>query len=544
MKRNSWADEDVLDTLAAAEMELEGQPDHAPVKREYKPWYPDLNPTQNRSFNDATKFILLYGEKGSGKSISGLNQLVRHCYENANAFALIIAPSIRTGADGVVHDLENLVLPTWKYGNQEAANLWREDGVLVANPRSGLLKDEGIGLESTPFKPEFDTKDRVLWIANMHGGWSKVKLISIPYAEAIAGRIKGPAPSFVYVEELTDLDDIDYFRLTAAQLGRRRGIAGPQQWVASCNPKGPSHWVYKHFFVDTLNPETGERDKDYAIYHVPVSENMHRLPLGYVESLEKIFKSDPIQKRRLLDGEWIDMPTGEALFRDQFVPTRHVIGEATERTGINPVPGVTIIISADLGQVNSCAVFSQCIPTKDGLVWSFFDEVIHLNQKILYRVMAREIFEKMELWEEQLGVPARWEMVTGADSTKQYRPGHGDYDATLFEREINKLLLAKGKQPIRVVGAPSGDGSVTSRVRLVQELFFDDKLFISAMCPKTKEALQLVEGDPKKPMHPKKSAGGYDHTFDAMSYAIAKVSFGSRSLSTEPGSEPVRVLTF
>ena len=77
-------------------------------------WYPDLNTTQTKIFEDSCKFILAYGEKGSGKTMGLLYKLVRHCYENENALALIVSPSIRTGKEGVLHDLEALVLPRWK----------------------------------------------------------------------------------------------------------------------------------------------------------------------------------------------------------------------------------------------------------------------------------------------------------------------------------------------------------------------------------------------------------------------------------------------
>ena len=196
-------------------------------------WYPDLNETQQKIFNDNARFILGYGEKGSGKTIGFAHKLTRHLYEEENALVLIIAPSIRTGAEGIWHDLDTLVLPQW---------------------------EEGINLEYTASKLDPNTKDRHRWVMNRFGGWSKMLLVSIPYAAAVETRIKGPAPSHVYVDELTQCDGVEYFRYPAAQLGRRRGIRGPQQFCASCNPEGPSHWVYKQFFEDILDEDSGKMD--------------------------------------------------------------------------------------------------------------------------------------------------------------------------------------------------------------------------------------------------------------------------------------------
>lgn len=115
-------------------------------RRLRKPKYPDLNTTQKKIFDDSAGFILGYGEKGSGKTIGFAHKLTRHLYEEENALVLIIAPSIRTGSEGIWHDLDTLVLPLW---------------------------EEGIGLEYTEAKLDPNTKDRHRWIRNRFGGWTR-----------------------------------------------------------------------------------------------------------------------------------------------------------------------------------------------------------------------------------------------------------------------------------------------------------------------------------------------------------------------------------
>ena len=165
-------------------------PVHKPTQRE---WHPDLNETQQKIFDDSSRFVLGYGEKGSGKTIAFGHKVIRHAYENDNALVMILSPSIRTGAEGIWHDLETLVIPSWV---------------------------EGIGLESSIAKLDPNTKDRHRWIGNRHGGWSKLLLISIPYAAAVESRIKGPAPSMIYVDELTQCDGKEYFIYPARQTAR------------------------------------------------------------------------------------------------------------------------------------------------------------------------------------------------------------------------------------------------------------------------------------------------------------------------------------
>src|SRR5690606_9926538 len=139
---------------------------------------PDLNEgAQIAFFEDQSRFCLAWAEKASGKTHVCLHKLVAHCYENDNALAIIIAPSMRSGAEGAWHDLVNTVLAEWA---------------------------DGCGLEFTPPKLDPNTKDRHLWIGTQSGNWSQVLLISIPHPQHVAARFKGPAPSYVYLEEGTD----------------------------------------------------------------------------------------------------------------------------------------------------------------------------------------------------------------------------------------------------------------------------------------------------------------------------------------------------
>ncbi len=516
--------EDLLAIAQLAEEQDEvAPPSHEPhVEVVEAAWKPDLNPTQELMFNDPAKFILAHSEKGSGKSVGLLHKLVRHCYENKDAFALIGSPSVRTGADGAGYDLSSLILPAWKDGNR-APNFLRTEAGLVPNPNRGELMDEGIGLEFQDWKAEFDTKDRVAWIANRHGGWSKVKLISIPYPEFIQPRIKGPAPSFIYFDELTDCATDDYFKYPAAQLGRRRNIEGPQQYTASCNPKGPSHWVYKTFFETCVDPQTGERDKDFSVYHVPVAENIHRLPTGYVDGLQKILRGDPIAVRRLINGEWIEMPSGEALFKEYYSEERHVIGDPLTGTGLAPHPSFPVMVGYDIGPAYTAAVFLQAVPTAKGSIWIVFDEHAVLGKKVHYESFAREVVRMMDHWNELAGRELAWAHIADSSAMDQWR-GSGSFDSLDFQKFSNNR--------IRMKGCPKGPGSIEARVRSVTAELMSDSLYVSAHCNEVRQMLLHLEGEKDKinpettTGKPKKTARGHIHVFDAMSYPILNFNIG------------------
>jgi len=470
-----------------AEHEADALASMAPiVKPTQHEWHPDLNETQQKIFDDSSRFVLGYGEKGSGKTIAFGHKVIRHAYENDNALVMILSPSIRTGSEGIWHDLETLVIPSWV---------------------------EGIGLESSSAKLDPNTKDRHRWIGNRQGGWSKLLLISIPYAAAVETRIKGPAPSMIYVDELTQCDGKEYFTYPAAQLGRRRGIEGPQQYCASCNPEGPSHWVYRTFFEDCYE-EDGTKDKDFSVYHVPVTENIKRLPDGYVENLHRILRTDPVEKRRLIDGEWVDRPTGESLFKDYFVLENHVKGDPIKGTGLLPMKGFPITIGYDLGQVYSSISFMQMIPTQDKTLWIIFDEMDYLGVRHLYKRLAQEVIRRMDYWNKKVGYDFRFEHISDESAINQWHPGgEGSYDSWDFER------FSDGR--IKMIGCPKGKGSVEARIRLLQTKLFNDEVYVSGLCRFTIDMLLNLESDKKTPSKPRRSK--YIHKFDAVTYPMLKL---------------------
>lgn len=487
-------------------------PEQPPELAEIGMWFPRLNPTQQEEFDSLAKYILTYGEKGSGKSIGGLSALVRHCYEEEEALALIIAPQIRTGKEGVIYDLE-WILDIWKNGNIDPTDKDRR-----------LRLDVGMGLDYTAPKLDPQTKDRVIFIGNRHGGWSKVILMSIPYAEVVEKRMKSLSPSFVYVDEITELDSKEFFVYVAQQLGRRRGIKGPQQYVASCNPEGPSHWVYQVWWIDCIDAETGQRDPDYAVFHVPIAENYDNLPPGYIEGLKKLYR-DETDRKRLLDGEWVDRPSGDAIFRSYFKPEIHVRGDRLLGKFLTPRPGIPIIVNYDPGPRNYCIAFQQMIPTKERTIWTVVDEINFVGEFAADEVIAKKLVERMAYWDGWLKDKHKTEakyVHIGPEDAFTHMRSHGDYDSERMKKLTKQF--SNGKYVVRMRKCPAPANSVPQRVRMMIGMFLSDEFFISAMAPKTAEAFKLLTSEKAKPgkadtfdgLRPQRSP--YLHPFDAASY--------------------------
>ena len=474
-------------------------------------WAPALNPTQQKIFDSVAKYVLAYGEKGSGKSYGCLHALVRHCYENKNAFALIIALTVFTGKEGALYQLENSILPAWRDGNRYPE--WING---VKHPKSGELMDEGIGLQYTNAQQDPVTKDTVIWIGNRHGGWSKVIMRSIPYAAAVEPRTKGPEPSLVYVEELANASGPEYFTLVAAQLGRRSGIEGPQQYYASCNPEGPSNWVYKTWWVDCVNEENGRRDPDFEVHHVPITENIDRLPPGYVQRLYQLFK-DPIERRRLIDGEWVDRPSGDSIFKNYFAVDLHQVGNALKGIGWIPIKGFPIIIGYDPGPVNFSIHLMQFIPTKQRSIWIIFDELNFVGTYTPTFKVVPKLLKRMDYWNETVKTTFQFVHIADEAAFNQQR-SDGSFDSA----EIEKL----GKGRIKLRSCPKGRESVPQRVQMTISMLLEEMLYISATCTKTLDMIRMLASKKAQPDKYEPNVGLipvrsiYIHPFDSMTYPI------------------------
>ena len=476
---------------------LEAFDEEDEVKEELDPWSPSLSGSQQELFDSTSKYVLAYGERASGKTfVLGGHKLVRHCYENFNALAIIIV-GVKSQATqgGVWHKLQTEILPEWK---------------------------EGLGIEHTDERMDLQ-KAPYIDVQNRYGGWSRISLMSAPFGNILIDRIKGFEPSYVFIDELTNLDSPSYFEAVVQQLGRRQGIEGVQQYCAACNPDGPSHWVYKRFFEAPLD-EDGNYNHDYHVVHVKIAENEDNLPEGYYDRVMQAVSNDPVEAKRMLEGEWIDRPSGDALLAPYFSKPLHVVGDA--KKGIVPNPDFPVIIGYDPGSVNNAMIFMQCLVGKEKSIWTVFDELVTINKKIPYTTIIPLIYRKMKYWTERVDKKLNFVHISDNSAFNQYRAKTGSYDVRDFEEISKEKCEHFDLEPIRMKAAPKFSGSVEGRVRLLIAKLVQEELLISAQCTDVIKTLINLSTekqndqkyDPSLALKPKRSV--YIHAFDAMTYPI------------------------
>jgi hypothetical protein len=502
-----------LETFAALGRQNNDQPPPSPpetpkpkVWNDWEPIHEQNYPQAGRDlYNSVARYTLAHSEKGSGKTYSCLDKVVKHCFEYTNALGIIVV-RVRSQANkgGAWDKLQLQILPKWR----------KKKGLV----HSKVMTDS--------------QKNELIWIQNRQGGWSQVVLISAPYGVLLENTAPGYEPSIVFVDELTECDSPAYFTSLAAQLGRRPGIPGQaQQYLAACNPKGPSNWVYKKWFIESYNEDTGAWDPDFHAIFFPSKDNERNMPEGYFVHLAKVYRNDQISARRLISGEWIDRPSGDALLGGIYSVESHVRpltedGQAHPTARLLPLRKSAIIIGVDSGGAYHAFPFLQWAPVDGRMRWVVFDEIVLLRRKLSYGVIIPPLMKRLKFWLDLEEPKPNVISVSDESAFNQFRAGSGSYDVTEIQKVWNARRDEIGVPAIKIKPCPKFDGSVKARIRILQESLANDEFLVSASCKHTQQMLLMIEskkqktGDYNDDLALTVQRSDHIHIFDAITYPM------------------------
>lgn len=489
-----------------------------PVAKRYSDWIPTDNPKYTPSgrdlFTAPEPYLLAHSEKGSGKTYACLDKLVNHCFEYDNALG-IICVRVRSMANkgGAFDKLQTEILPEWRKKK---------------------------GLEHTRVMQD-SQKNELIWVKTRSGKWSQIVLISAPFGSILSGTLPGYEPSFVFVDELTETDSEVYFSGFAAQLKRRKSVPAPaHQYVAACNPKGPSNWVYKKWFEESFDAESGHWDTDFRNIRFNIADNQLNMHEGYVQHLRKVYRNKPIEAMRLIEGEWIDRPSGDALFGDLYSVADHVRpltedGKAHPTQRLLPSRKHPTVIGIDSGGSYHAFPFIQWLPVDGEMKWVVYDEIVLLRRKLSYKRIVPLVMRRLKFWKDMDPEFGGVLGVSDDSAFNQFRAGTGSFDVTQMTKEwrlyLEQWQAEKGEpmglEPITIRGAPKFAGSVAARVRLLQEALANNQILVSAGCKHTQKMLLLIESkkQPKDRPYDDDLAlaverSDHIHIFDAITYVM------------------------
>lgn len=475
---------------------------------------PEMGEAQAEIYDSDAKYLLAYGEKGSGKTyVAGGHKIAKHLWRNFNAHVIIVLRLKGQGEGGGCWlKLQTMILPEWK-ANQA--------GFDYSEPYVDRQGNETIDVK------------------NQFGEWSRVTLMSESHGPTFMKKIRNYEPSYIFIDELTTFDSDEFFVYAIQQLGRRPGIRDVQQFVAATNPESPEHWVYIRFFVmpgegdERRGIPEGEWDDDFHVVHVPFTQNEKHMAEDYRSRILVASKGDPTLEAQMMRGEWVARPTGKSIFREVWVEDQYVVGGQDGSVYRRPMPNPRweVIIGYDLGAANNGIVLMQHIPMRGRMVWLVFDEFTQINRRVKYQVLVPKLMERLAYWQKHAneGKPFRYLHIGDNSAFNQYRPGAGtSFDAMEVERVSEQHAKRLGVPPIKMKPAPKFPGSVRTRVRMAINLVADGSILVSDSCTRVKEMFLKLESesdakgyDPDLAFTPRRSQ--HLHTFDALTYPMLTI---------------------
>lgn len=280
----------------------------------------------------------------------------------------------------------------------------------------------------------------------------------------------------VVIEEATELNYEDFTQLN---LRLRPKEENPQIYIMF-NPVSKSNWVYKYFFEDI----TVKEDERINIIKTTYSDNKF-LPQEYIDELKKLEYRNPSYYRIYVLGE--------------FATLDKLIYPVYEKRLISKeeVQGLERIQGLDFGYTNDPSAFVGGYYDKENKVIYVTDEYVKkgmLNDEIANTIIA-------------LG---NQKDLTYADCAEQ------------------KSIAEIQRYNIRIEPTIKGPDSVIQGIQWINQ----HKLVVDERCYKTLEELENYTWvkDKKTGEYVNKPVDTYNHTLDALRYALTKQIKGTREV--------------
>lgn len=237
----------------------------APVGFEYIPL-----PNQERFHKSDAKFRAYIGGFGSGKTLSGCQEVIQHAIKYPGTRIAVCRKTIP--------ELKTTTMVTFfeTCPPQYIRRYWKQDKELEFINGSVILFKALEGSKSV----------------------DKVKSLEI---------------SFFMIDEASELDEEIFLALSGRPRYMKDEIPDYRRGgVLTSNPPPTNHWIYELF--------VSSNDPNYFIVRAPTNENPY-LPDDYEETLRKLYPPEWVKV--FLNGEFGFLPDGQPVY-SEFVPSIHV----------------------------------------------------------------------------------------------------------------------------------------------------------------------------------------------------------------------------
>lgn len=504
-------------------------------------WRPNTSYAQDelRRLCREKKFVLANGPRYSGKTVGALHCLAEHAWLTNPCNITIVSISQTVGLDsGVWVDLMDHVLAEW-IGTRSDGTPWAGRDLAGYEIEGGHFGMEWV----EPPHILGATKKPVAKVLNCHGGKSTIQLDSLQNEAEVEARFKPRRYSMIYVPELSSFQFRNTFDTWTESL-RMIGLSEKDHlFLADSNPPDDDSWWMHDLWWDLLEcpdselaawieeheqqmsvEDAQELKSELARLDITVPENPFADP-KHVSLLRAKYSHNTDLYDRYILGKCTRTTTG-SIFAEVFRPNFHVVGEP--ETPMNKDPEmmypeeecVELMTTWDPGSSTNwaCQIVEKFNPRGDWAekykgkpCFKVLDEVTCINEDVDAQAFIGEVLRKMKFWEGCVGRKVRWRHWSDQSVFSMK-----DIESRKYYSEI--IYDLSGGE-IELQGAEKGAGSVAAGLDLMRRLLWEERLWISAACKVTVDAIKAVKKG-KSLLAPIMRGSPHKHPVDSLRYLL------------------------
>jgi len=206
------------------------------------------------------------------------------------------------------------------------------------------------------------------------------KIICFSWADGNYKKARSYAASSIFIEELTENDDPEFYKELKMRAGRLGNI--PESMIVSAtNPDSPAHWAYKYFVLS----KSQNRKTFYSL-----TEHNPFLPETYIQNIKETLSEKEI--RRMLYGEWIEIKADQIYYN--YESGRNFVNSVYKIDKSRPID-----LSFDFN-IGENKPMSCCLGQYEGKAFHIFHECHIFSARtmdILDEIHNREVFKDVNV---------------------------------------------------------------------------------------------------------------------------------------------------
>lgn len=241
----------------------------------------------------------LIGARGSGKTTAIATETISHGLHNPGAKIYILRKTQDSNQNTTQETFERVFERCGNAYVDTGLSLFKriEGGIQYRIPSTEAVRLFNIFLKKNPNKTE-----TLRWLENVGNKFcSFIHFAGVPDATKRDTKFRGYECSMLIFVEADQLlaDDLNMALFCLRWPNAFGEHIKDTCCILDTNPPSPRHWIAKL-------EEAKKNHSDVRFWHIPMEENAHNLPPGYVDTAKETYAKDPAMYKRMILGEYAE----------------------------------------------------------------------------------------------------------------------------------------------------------------------------------------------------------------------------------------------